>query len=259
MPSKKAKKSKKKKGQEAEQSRASAKHAARFGEAAARGDCGAMGRLIEGGVDVNVMLETVNKDGRKVQSTALFQAVANMQAAAAQLLLDRGANPNLANSLGGTPLMKAAHVGSLPLMRLLLKAGAEVNTARPEAGATALHYACDYNHPDCAEALVRAGCNTSLRDMYGLTGRDIAREQGHTVVLERLDALHTGANKTMPTTKATKKSRRKNGGGELSGASAKRAARLGNAAKAGDCGALERLIEGGVDVDAKSETTNLKG
>ena len=40
---------------------------------------------------------------------------------------------------------------------------------------------------ECAEALVRAGCDTSLRAKDGKTGREIAQQMGHTAVLERLD------------------------------------------------------------------------
>ena len=62
----------------------------------------------------------------------------------------------------------------------------------------------------------------------------------------------------MPSKKAAKKSKKKKGqGGEQSGASAKRAARMLDAAAAGDCGAMERLIEGGLDVNAMSETTSV--
>ena len=38
-------------------------------------------------------------------------------------------------------------------------------------------------------ALVRAGCDTGLRDSNGLTGRDVARVQSSTAVLERLKEL----------------------------------------------------------------------
>ena len=78
MPSKKAakKSSKKKKGQGfGEQSGASAKRAARLREAARFGDCGAMERLIDGGLDVDAMSETTSQDGTKMLSSALCEAV----------------------------------------------------------------------------------------------------------------------------------------------------------------------------------------
>ena len=137
-------------------------------------------------------------------TSALVIAVLDNRRAAARLLLDRGANPNLAGSDGATPLMAAAMVGSLPLLQLLLEAKAEVNATTPK-GFTAFHAACLYNQPDCAEALVRAGCDTSLRTTDGMTGRDCAQEKGHTAVLERLRSLVAEqiAQRVVPTAQTT--------------------------------------------------------
>ena len=143
---------------------------------------------LEGGLDVDVLSEVISQDKKKVLSTALCEAVGSNQGAVVRLLLDRGANPSLANSSGGTPLMTSAAKGFLPLLRLLLESKAEVDAVCPR-GATAFHWACHHDHPDCAEALVRAGCDTSLRTKRGKTGRDLAQENGHTAVLERLRAL----------------------------------------------------------------------
>eukprot|EP01045_Picozoa_sp_COSAG04_P023104 COSAG04_NODE_2698_length_3716_cov_4.770904_1_plen_931_part_10 len=247
MSSKKAaKKSKnKKKGQGGEHSGASAKRAARMLDAVRVGDCGAMERLIDGGLDVDAMSEATSRNGTKMLSTALCVAVGFNQKAVVRLLLDRGANPNLANSTGVTPLMNAAHVGSLPILRMLVKANAEVDTVDRETGFTAYHSACVNNQPDCAEALVRAGCDTSVTTQDGVTGRDLAQLKGNTAVLERLAALEQ--HRPSPVEE------------EQSKVGAKDAARLLDSAKVGDCAMMERLIDGGVDVDAMSETTSVSG
>ena len=148
-----------------------------------------MKRLFDGGLDVNAMTEATCLSGQKMMSPALCTAVAYGQEAAVRFLLDRGANPNLPTSNGYTPLMGASLEGYLPLMRLLMEAKANVDVVQPGTGGTAFHATCIRNRPDCAEALVRAGCDTSIRDTAGITGRDAAKEQGHTAVLERLDAL----------------------------------------------------------------------
>ena len=122
-------------------------------------------------------------------------------------------------------------MGLLPLMRLLLEAKAEIHTTDDHVR-TAFHYTCANNRPDCAEALVRAGCDTSLRDNNGRTGRDVAEEAGHTAVLERLDALDS----------------------EKYAFSGDYARALVAAALSGDCGAMERLIDGGLDVNALATT-----
>ena len=81
----------------------------------------------------------------------------------ARLLLDGGADPGLADSDGGTPLMVAARCGALGVLRLLLGRGAAVDAAEPQKGFTAFHAACICQQPDCVEALVRAGCDVRLK------------------------------------------------------------------------------------------------
>eukprot|EP01045_Picozoa_sp_COSAG04_P000282 COSAG04_NODE_6_length_47123_cov_87.347482_5_plen_1442_part_00 len=208
--------------------------AASLNDAAQAGDCGAMGRLIDGGLDVDAMSETASASGEKMQATALCRAVGHKQQVAVRLLLDRGANPNLPTSLGGTPLMHAAGVGPLPVMRMLLEAKAEVDAVHPEFGGTALHVACERNQADCAEALIRAGCDTSLRDNDGMTGREMAQKMDNTRVLDRLAALEDG-----------EKSRPEGS--------------LLDAAQNGELATMERLLDGGLDVDTRSEATTGKG
>eukprot|EP01045_Picozoa_sp_COSAG04_P030909 COSAG04_NODE_5531_length_1581_cov_1.742915_1_plen_294_part_10 len=253
MSSKKAaKKGKKKKGQGGEKSGlsgAAVKRAARFLAAARVGDCGAMERLIEGGLDIDAMSETTSKDGKKMQATALLQAVGFNHQAAMQLLLDRGADPNLANSLGATPLMHAAVDGSAKLVHLLMEANAEADTAIPGTGWTAFHFTCDNDQPDCAEALVRAGCDTSLRDKAGETGRDKAQRKGHAAVLERLDALEQGDAASKKTTDSNSEK----------AAGSSESLKLTAAAAAGECGAMERLIHGGLDVDTMADVQDEEG
>ena len=75
-------------------------------------------RLLEAGCDINKLVETTTK-GRVIHMTALCRTIGRNQEAAAQLLLDRGADPNLADSDGYTPLMAAVSRGSLPLVQKL--------------------------------------------------------------------------------------------------------------------------------------------
>ena len=208
MSSKKAaKKAKQRQKKAAEQGRA-------LLVAAGRGDRGTMGRLLESGLDVNALVESGEKHpltGQPIRTTALVEALEYKQAAAARLLLDRGADPNLANSVGCTPLMAAATKDSLPLLRLLVEAKAELNAVMPITGMTAFLFACSNGSADCAEALVRAGCDTSLRDKFGKTGRDYAQEFGHTEVLERLRSLDAQGVSQPEPRKQTKQQRQKKG------------------------------------------------
>ena len=54
-------------------------------------------------------------------------------------LLDRGANPNLADCKGGTPLREAAARGLGPIVQILLEAKADIDAVHPESGETAFH------------------------------------------------------------------------------------------------------------------------
>eukprot|EP01045_Picozoa_sp_COSAG04_P022624 COSAG04_NODE_2583_length_3896_cov_90.326574_2_plen_556_part_00 len=126
------------------------------------------------------------KDAR---ATALCAAVVHEKEAAVRLLLDRAANPSVADSTGWTPLMVAAYEGRTPILRLLLAARADVDAVHPATGDTAFHCACFSNQPDCAEALVRAGCDTTARSKGDETGQEIAEDEGNAAVLARLSAV----------------------------------------------------------------------
>jgi len=75
-----------------------------------------------------------------------------------QMLIDRGANVNIASNDGVTPLMLAAQNAKLDVVELLLKRGANPN-AKDKAGKTALDYA---NTADVSEYLVKSVKDTRL-------------------------------------------------------------------------------------------------
>ena len=169
---------------------------------------------------------------KDLRVTALYAAVAKEKEAAVRFLLDRGANPSLADSTGGTPLMAAAVKGCQA--DHAAADGGEGRHSTPwtrRTGGTAFHYACFYNQPDCAEALVRAGCDTSLRTKDGMTGREHSRE-----------GQHGGAG-------AAERWRRMERMGKHAGfedETGKPCARSsGGAAKDGDQDELSRLLDGG--------------
>jgi ankyrin repeat protein len=96
------------------------------------------------------------------------------------VLLDAGANPNLANRDGLTPLMYAAGQGRLELVRLLLAHGADV-TAKALDGKHGLA-GCDRGggHPGAAGSAGEAGRGrgTTLARRSGRAARSAASGPG---------------------------------------------------------------------------------
>jgi ankyrin repeat protein len=159
-------------------------------DAAKGGDLAAVLRLLAAGADPNASVAVGTGPGsRVIQATALVVAAVAGRLEAARLLLEGGADPSLADGDGGTPLIAAADEGHLEVLRLLLARGAAVDALHPDTSATAFHHACETNHPECAEALARAGCDVGIKAKCGRTGREMAGAQGHWAVVERLQAL----------------------------------------------------------------------
>lgn len=68
-----------------------------------------------------------------------------------EYLLSRGADPNVQkNQAGASVLAGLAYVNQLECVRILLRAGAEVNRGRDESGETPLHHALVSLNPDRA-------------------------------------------------------------------------------------------------------------
>ena len=159
-------------------------------EAAQEGDGAAVARLLAAGADPNALVTRRTPLGEVVRVTPLVAAAARGRVEVAMLLLEGGADPSRANSDGnGTPLMVAAQSGHLELLRLLLARGAAVDAAHPVGGGTAFHAACFKNQAECAEALVRAGCDVCIKTMEGCTGQQLAEAQGSREAARRLRAL----------------------------------------------------------------------
>jgi ankyrin repeat protein len=158
-------------------------------DAAMKGDAAVVARLLAAGADPSASLTGRTVSGQATQSTALHAVAVYGRLEAARLLLDAGADPNLANSNGNTPLMNAAGEGRLEVLRLLLAQGVAVDGADPRTGCTAFHWACHNNQAECAEALARAGCDVGLKDTNGLTGQQLAAARGSKEAARRLRAL----------------------------------------------------------------------
>jgi ankyrin repeat protein len=124
--------------------------------------------------------------------TALHVATYHGQLAGAQYLLDTGADPNIANRYGVTPLMLARANGDNTFVSLLLKAGADPNKISPE-GETPLMLAARAGKLDCIESLLEQGADPNATESWeGQTALMWAAAEGHAPVARRL--LDAGAD-----------------------------------------------------------------
>ncbi len=130
-----------------------------------------------------------------IGTTPLIRAAKAGDTAAIRLLLAHGADPNLPNSLGITPLMAAAGLGSddidtrgayvtqpeaISSIGLFLAAGVDIN-AVDNRGQSALHGAAYRGWDDVVKYLVAQHADLYLKDKRGFVPLDTAlgRSDGH--------------------------------------------------------------------------------
>jgi len=101
-----------------------------------------------------------------VAEREMLQRVKGDFSAIAVMLVNRGADPNLA-APGFTPLGAAATVGDYALAQALLVNGAKISDA--SKGETALHAAIAERHGNVAELLIDRGADVNARNMSRLT------------------------------------------------------------------------------------------
>ena len=131
-----------------------------------------------------------------IGATPLLRAAKAGDVPAIRLLLAHGADPNLPNLHGVTPVMAAAGLQSNEIdtrgrfkteaeavesIELLAKAGADVNARDTRNGQTALHGAALWGYNDVVKTLVANKADLNARDSKGRTPLDSAmgRAGGH--------------------------------------------------------------------------------
>ena len=144
------------------------------------------------------LLDRVHNDGNADPAlgdgaTPLMRAARQADVAVMQLLLDGGADVNLATTKGMTPLMFAAsrqggfrgvatatpgvEQDAVRAVGLCLARGARIDAA-DETGQTALHLAAASGGDDVVRLLAAKGANLFLKDRQGRTALDVALAGG---------------------------------------------------------------------------------
>ncbi len=125
--------------------------------------------------------------------TAWHEAVRSGDVDRVRILLDAGADVNTLDEHGQTALMNAVYWGNLDIARLLIENGAELNhTAKYHL--TALFLAVIANRPQLLQLLVDAGAERNIRGSKGqfnLTPLEYARQHGNAEIIRILEQAIT--------------------------------------------------------------------
>ena len=109
--------------------------------------------------------------------TALHIVAARRDIVWLVFLANKGANPNIADNRGVTPLMVASQLGFFEGVEALITAGARVDTAN-EAGETPLITAVHRRDTQMMRVLLEAGADPDRSDNSGRTAREYAQLEG---------------------------------------------------------------------------------
>jgi uncharacterized protein len=144
--------------------------------------------------------------------TPLLEASGREQLEMTRYLISQGAEIDYTGMREGSPLMLAAYMGQLDLLRLFLEAEANVNLAMPNTGETALHMAAVTGRTAAARMLLDAGADpnrhagsgvaTDLFEgnvkLWGETPLHYAAAYGDEEMIEAM--LSAGADRAAPNT-----------------------------------------------------------
>lgn len=124
--------------------------------------------------------DVTNGDG------ALHLVVRRQDSTYLNYLLARGADPNLKNNRGETPILIAANLGSTDIIENLVKHGANVNLGNA-SGETALIRAVQRRDATMVRSLLDLGADPDQKDLLqGSSARDYAHQDTRTPAIAAL-------------------------------------------------------------------------
>jgi len=158
--------------------------------------CALTGRLVANPARPPCLAREVAVPSARRPAPELFDAVRRGDYEAVRRLLAQGADPNLRDERGFTPLHIASAKGLVDVAELLLMSGADPNAAG-EAGVTPLHLAVLNGNADLVLLLLEHGADPAARDVGGKTPRDLASETGRHDLAQLLESYEGGRRGSM--------------------------------------------------------------
>ncbi|HJT86409.1 MAG TPA: ankyrin repeat domain-containing protein [Bryobacteraceae bacterium] len=156
-------------------------------DAVKKGDLPAVRSLLAQKADVNAP----QPDG----DTALHWAVWRENVELTGLLLHAGANPNVVNRTGSSPMSLASGSGNAAILELLLKAGVDPNAPLSKYGDTPLMLAARTGKADAVRLLLDHGADVNARETWGGTNALMwAASEKHPAVVQMLVARGADLN-----------------------------------------------------------------
>lgn len=108
-----------------------------------------------------------------------------------EVLLLKGADPDVLSSDGASALLTASSVGSIGAVELLIKRRAALDLA-DRHGLTPLMGAADRGDQPIVAALLEAGADVSLKDCHGRSAMDFAERKGLLNIVAMIEAEALG-------------------------------------------------------------------
>ncbi|MCI0763844.1 ankyrin repeat domain-containing protein [Bacillus sp. TL12] len=121
----------------------------------------------------------------KSMEKQLLTAVEQRETATVLSLIQQGANINVTDSQGRTPVMVATYVNDIKTARALIKAGADVNI-QDKMKNTPFLYAGAEGYLEILKLTIDVGANPTLTNRYGGTALIPAAEHGYIDVIKEL-------------------------------------------------------------------------
>jgi len=144
-----------------------------------RGECSKIEPALKAGLPIDGF-DTLDQ-------TPLIAAVSQNQLACVKELVARGANVDLADHAGWTPLIHAAYFGSgNEILSVLLDRGAKLN-AQNNRGLTALYLASAAGHEPQVQLLLAHGADPAIASSSGYTPVRVAQLRGLSRIVAMLE------------------------------------------------------------------------